>query len=55
VTSVLVGARTKAQLADNLQAAEWEMSAEEVAELDDLTQPRPLFPHWHQVFASTLR
>jgi aryl-alcohol dehydrogenase-like predicted oxidoreductase len=38
-TSVLVGARTEAQLEDNLRAAELRLSPEEVAELDRVSQP----------------
>jgi aryl-alcohol dehydrogenase-like predicted oxidoreductase len=38
-TSVLVGARTEAQLEDNLRAAELRLSPEEVAELDRASQP----------------
>jgi aryl-alcohol dehydrogenase-like predicted oxidoreductase len=49
VTSVIIGARTTEQLADNLDAASWELSAEEVAELDRVSA-RPLpYPYWHQL------
>lgn len=48
VTSLIVGARTDEQLADNLAAAGWEMSADEVARLDEASD-RPLpYPYWHQ-------
>ena len=46
VTSVIIGAKTKEQLADNLKAAAWEMTAEEVARLDALSQPPRLYPYW---------
>jgi aryl-alcohol dehydrogenase-like predicted oxidoreductase len=47
VTSVIVGARTEDQLADNLAAAELSMSDDEVARLDAVSaQPLP-YPFWH--------
>jgi aryl-alcohol dehydrogenase-like predicted oxidoreductase len=48
VTSVIVGARTDEQLADNLAAAELELSAEERARLDAVSAPPLLYPYWHQ-------
>ena len=46
VNSVIVGASKLAQLEDNLKAVEVKPSAEELAELDEITRPRPLYPHW---------
>lgn len=46
VTSVIIGAKTKAQLEDNLKAAAWEMTADEVARLDALSTPPRLYPYW---------
>jgi aryl-alcohol dehydrogenase-like predicted oxidoreductase len=46
VTSVIIGAKTKAQLEDNLKAAAWEMTADEVARLDALSMPPRLYPYW---------
>jgi aryl-alcohol dehydrogenase-like predicted oxidoreductase len=54
VSSIIVGARTEDQLADNLNAAEWTLSDEEVTRLDELTQPRVLYPYWHQQFSARL-
>ena len=48
VASVIVGARTDDQLADNLAAADLELSAEDVAKLDDVSKPPLIYPHWHQ-------
>lgn len=45
VSSVIIGVRTPAQLADNLNTVNWELTAEEVVKLDDLSQPRPIYPH----------
>ncbi|GAC1459951.1 MAG: hypothetical protein PVSMB10_17510 [Pseudarthrobacter sp.] len=40
VTSVILGARTTEQLADNLAAAGLELSDEETGRLTDISQPR---------------
>jgi aryl-alcohol dehydrogenase-like predicted oxidoreductase len=48
VTSVIVGARTDEQLADNLAAAELTLTDEERARLDQVSQPPLRYPHWHQ-------
>jgi len=48
VTSVIVGARTDAQLADNLAAAELRLSADERARLDAVSAPPLIYPYWHQ-------
>jgi aryl-alcohol dehydrogenase-like predicted oxidoreductase len=48
VTSVIVGARTEEQLADNLDAADLTLAAEEIDRLDKVSaQPLP-YPFWHQ-------
>ena len=55
VTSVIVGARTAEQLADNLSSADLELGADEIARLDDVSaQPLP-YPYWHQVNTSSER
>ncbi len=46
VTSVIVGARKLHQLEDNLQAAELELSAEELQRLDEISKLAPEYPHW---------
>jgi aryl-alcohol dehydrogenase-like predicted oxidoreductase len=46
VSTILLGASKMSQLEDNLGAANVELSAAEVAELDRLTQPAPLYPNW---------
>jgi aryl-alcohol dehydrogenase-like predicted oxidoreductase len=48
VTSLVIGARTSEQLADNLAAAELTLSAEERARLDAASAPPLLYPYWHQ-------
>ena len=46
VTSVIIGAKTPEQLADNLKTTSWEMTPEEVARLDALTGPPRVYPYW---------
>lgn len=48
ITTVIIGARTDEQLADNLAAAELELSAEEAARLEEVSRPALLYPFWHQ-------
>jgi aryl-alcohol dehydrogenase-like predicted oxidoreductase len=46
VSSVIVGASKLHQLEDNLKAADVKLSDAEVAELDAITAPTPLYPNW---------
>jgi aryl-alcohol dehydrogenase-like predicted oxidoreductase len=48
VASVIVGARTDEQLADNLKAAELELSEEERRRLDEVSALPLIYPFWHQ-------
>jgi aryl-alcohol dehydrogenase-like predicted oxidoreductase len=48
VTSVIIGARTDEQLADNLAATELELSDDEIAQLEEVSRPPLLYPFWHQ-------
>jgi aryl-alcohol dehydrogenase-like predicted oxidoreductase len=48
VTSVIVGARTDAQLADNLAAAELVLTPEEQDRLEQVSREPLRYPHWHQ-------
>jgi aryl-alcohol dehydrogenase-like predicted oxidoreductase len=55
VTSLVVGARTEEQLADNLAAAELTLAAEEVAKLDDVSAQPLQYPYWHHANTSSDR
>ncbi|MGD0036947.1 MAG: aldo/keto reductase [Bacteroidota bacterium] len=46
VTSVIIGVRNKEQLTDNLKTTDWEMTAEEIARLDELSKPPKVYPYW---------
>lgn len=48
VANIIVGARSEAQLKDNLAAAELKLSAEELTRLDDVSLPPLIYPYWHQ-------
>lgn len=48
ISSIVIGARTDTQLADNLAAAELALTAEERARLDKVSAPALLYPYWHQ-------
>jgi aryl-alcohol dehydrogenase-like predicted oxidoreductase len=48
VASVIIGARTNEQLADNLGAAELGLSEEECRRLDEVSAPPLIYPFWHQ-------
>jgi aryl-alcohol dehydrogenase-like predicted oxidoreductase len=48
VSSVIIGTRTEEQLADNLAAADLQITADERARLDAISQPALLYPYWHQ-------
>jgi aryl-alcohol dehydrogenase-like predicted oxidoreductase len=52
VSSVIIGARTPEQLEDNLKTANWELTAEEVERLDEISEPLPLYPYWMQKMPS---
>ncbi len=55
VTSVIVGARTTDQLADNLASAQLALSSEELASLDDVSAQPLRYPYWHQAKTSADR
>ncbi len=46
VTSVIIGARTEAQLNDNLEAGKLKLDSSEMAKLDELSVLVPEYPHW---------
>jgi len=48
VTSLIIGARTSEQLADNLAAADLVLTDDERRRLDEVSAPPLLYPYWHQ-------
>jgi aryl-alcohol dehydrogenase-like predicted oxidoreductase len=48
VSSIIMGARNEEQLRQNLGAAGWNLTAEQVARLDKASEVTPVYPYWHQ-------
>jgi aryl-alcohol dehydrogenase-like predicted oxidoreductase len=48
VASVIIGARDESQLRQNLGAAGWALTQEQVAMLDAASEATPIYPYWHQ-------
>jgi aryl-alcohol dehydrogenase-like predicted oxidoreductase len=48
VSSLIIGARDEQQLLENIGAVGWNLSAEQVARLDQASEVPPPYPVWHQ-------
>lgn len=48
VSTVIIGARNEEQLRQNLAAAGWALTPEQVARLDEASSVVPPYPYWHQ-------
>jgi len=48
VSTVIVGARNEQQLRQNLGAAGWNLTAEQIKKLDRASDVTPIYPYWHQ-------
>jgi len=46
VSNVVIGARNEQQLLDNLGSVGWKLPEEYIEELDILTRPKLIYPHW---------
>ncbi|MGI5499769.1 aldo/keto reductase [Lentzea sp. CA-135723] len=55
VTSVTIGARTVEQLRDNLAAVENPLAEKDLAELDAISAPAPVFPRWINDYSASVR
>ena len=55
VSTVIIGARTSEQLADNLAAAELTLTDDETTRLEEVSRPTLLYPYWHQVASAGKR
>ena len=55
IATVVVGARTEEQLADNLGAADLTLEGDERARLDEVSAPRLMYPYWHQAKSASER
>jgi aryl-alcohol dehydrogenase-like predicted oxidoreductase len=48
VVNIVMGARTEAQLKENLGAVGWSLDEGQMARLDAASEVRPIYPYWHQ-------
>jgi aryl-alcohol dehydrogenase-like predicted oxidoreductase len=48
ISSVIIGARDELQLRQNLAAAGWSLTQEQIAKLDAASNTVPVYPYWHQ-------
>ena len=48
VATVIIGARDEAQLKENLGAAGWNLTAEQIEKLDQASAIERTYPYWHQ-------
>jgi aryl-alcohol dehydrogenase-like predicted oxidoreductase len=48
VSTIILGARDEPQLVENLGAVGWNLTAEQVARLDEASAVTPIYPYWHQ-------
>ncbi len=48
VATVIIGARNEQQLRQNLDAAGWNLSPEQISKLDRASEVTPIYPYWHQ-------
>ncbi len=48
ISSIVIGARTDEQLADNLKSSELGLTDEQRARLERVSRPPLLYPYWHQ-------
>ncbi len=48
VSSIIMGARNEEQLRQNLAAAGWSLTADQVTRLDKASDVTPVYPYWHQ-------
>ncbi|GAB3422486.1 aldo/keto reductase [Niabella aquatica] len=46
VSNIVIGARNEQQLIENLDSVGWSLSAEHLAELNTITAPTLIYPHW---------
>lgn len=48
VSSIIIGARNEEQLKQNLEAAGWNLTLEQIQKLDQISAVAPPYPYWHQ-------
>lgn len=46
VTTIIIGTKTEAQLKDNLASVEVKLDADDLAKIDAVSKPKPIYPGW---------
>lgn len=54
VSSIIIGARNEEQLKQNLAAADWNLTTDQVKKLDAASESPTIYPYWHQRDRPTL-
>jgi aryl-alcohol dehydrogenase-like predicted oxidoreductase len=52
VASVILGGRTAEQIESNLKAIDLVLTADDISRLDTVSEPRLLYPYWHQSYTA---
>ncbi|MCU5746656.1 aldo/keto reductase [Staphylococcus sp. SQ8-PEA] len=52
VDSIVLAARNKEQLIDNIASYQLQLTQDEQQQITELTQPEPIYPHWHKAMNS---
>lgn len=55
VSTVIIGARNEEQLKQNIAAAGWNLTKEQVKRLDDVSKTEAIYPYWHQAGYAQLK
>jgi aryl-alcohol dehydrogenase-like predicted oxidoreductase len=55
ISTLIVGARTEEQLADNLAAVDLKLEDSELARLEEVSRPPLIYPYWHQLASAKAR
>jgi aryl-alcohol dehydrogenase-like predicted oxidoreductase len=55
VGPLVIGARTEAQLRDNLAAGEITLTAEQRDRVEAVARPAPIYPYWHRAMHAIAR
>lgn len=48
ISTIIIGARNEHQLRQNMDAAGWNLTAEQIKKLDRASEVTPIYPYWHQ-------
>lgn len=55
VDSVVIAARNKEQLHENIASYQLKLTDDEISQITDLTTPEPIYPLWHRVMTASDR